>query len=63
MIIYFIGEWAIPTVIGECMPTCHSFTINSINKSKAIIFGGWTDTGTTNNVYVIDVTSNTVVSY
>ena len=65
VIIYFIGEWATPTVIGECMPICHSFTINNINKSKAIIFGGFmTSTGTTsNNVYVIDVTRNTVVSY
>ena len=63
MIIYFIEEWATSTVIGECMPNCHSFIINNINKSKAIIFGGWTDTASTSNVYVIDVTSNTVVSY
>ena len=57
-----IGEWATPTVIGECMSICRSFTINNINKSKAIVLGGWTDTATS-NVYVIDVTSNTVVSY
>ena len=63
VIISFIGEWTTPTVIGKCMPNCSGFTVNNINKSKAIIFGGWTGTGTTSNVHVIDVTSNTVVSY
>ena len=64
MLINFLGEWIIPTVIaGECMPPTIGFTIENINKTKAIIFGGRSTTGTTSDIYIIDVINKTVVSY
>ena len=45
------------------MPPTAGFTIENINKTKAIIFGGESATGTTNNIYIIDVINTTVVSY
>ena len=45
------------------MPPTAGFTIKNINKTKAIIFGGISTTGTTSNIYIIDVIDKTVVSY
>ena len=46
------------------MPPTAVFTIENINKTKAIIFGGGiSTTGTTSNIYIIDVINKIVVSY
>ena len=46
------------------MPPTAVFTIENINKTKAIIFGGISTTGAaTSNIYIIDVINKTVVSY
>lgn len=45
-------------------PMCE-FSIESITTTRAIIFGGVVNAMyyPTNNIYVIDITNNTVVSY
>ena len=43
------------------MPPTSSFVIENINKTRAIIYGGAIND--TNNVYIIDITKTTVVSY
>ena len=64
IMIHFTGEWSTPTVIGECMLTNMCFTIKNINKTKAIIFGGWFTGGTaSNDIYLIYATKDEVVSY
>ena len=47
------------------MPPTSDFVIENINKTRAIIYGGAINEGytTTNNVYIIDITKTTVVSY
>ena len=45
------------------MPATAGFTIENINKTKAIIFGGRCTTGITSNIYIIDVINKIVVSY
>ena len=47
------------------MPPTIGFTIENINKTKAIIFGGGISTtgSATSNIYIIDVIDKTVVSY
>ena len=46
------------------MPPTAGFTIETINKTKAIIFGGSSTTGsTTSDIYIVDVIDTTVVSY
>ena len=49
------------------MPPTANFTIENINKTKAIIFGSSNTTGitddATSNIYIIDVIKNIVVGY
>ena len=62
-----LGQFTVPSVSGQCCPPTSSFTINKINQNKGIMFGGLvTNDGLgipTNNVYIFNVTHNTIVSY
>ena len=63
-----IGQYTVPSVSGQCFPPTNSFTIDKINHTKGIIFGGVVafddimDTST-NSVYIFNVTHKTIVSY
>ena len=63
----FLGQFTVPSVSGQCCPPTSQFTINKINQNKGIMFGGLvTNDGlltATNNVYIFNVTHNTIVSY
>jgi hypothetical protein len=53
--------WTSPAVIGECPPPCISFTLKSIGKNKAIMFGGYlTGIGRSNSIYIAELTKDTV---
>ena len=62
-----LGQFTVPSVSGQCCPPTNNFTINKINRNKGIMFGGIATNdglGTpTNNVYIFNVTHNTIVSY
>ena len=63
-----LGQFTVPSVSGQCCPATSSFTINKINQNKGIMLGGTVtdDDGlaiATNNVYIFNVTHNTIVSY
>ena len=46
------------------MPPTAAFTIENVNKTKAIAFSGISTAGTTtSNIFIIDVINKTVVSY
>ncbi|XP_019861137.1 PREDICTED: uncharacterized protein LOC109589502 [Amphimedon queenslandica] len=62
------GQFTVPSVSGQCCPPTSSFTVNKINQNKGIMLGGLvTDydgfSFPTNNVYIFNVTHNTIVSY
>ena len=61
--VFFIGQYTVPSVSGQCCPPTSGFTIEKINHNKGIVFGGQvTDGGgvtTTNNAYIFSVTHNT----
>ena len=59
---YILGKWISPTVTGDRPPPIHSFTLTSINNSSAILFGGDTANGLSNNVYILNFTDTSVVS-
>ena len=64
-LIIILGKITIPSVSGQCCPSISYFTINKINGNKGIIFGGVvgaTKGVPTNNVYIFNVTHNTIVS-
>uniref|UniRef100_A0A1X7T4W2 Protein kinase domain-containing protein n=1 Tax=Amphimedon queenslandica TaxID=400682 RepID=A0A1X7T4W2_AMPQE len=54
------GDWISPTVTGDRPPPIAAFTLTSINNSSAILFGGGTANGYTNNVYILNFTDTSV---
>uniref|UniRef100_A0A1X7SHM9 Uncharacterized protein n=1 Tax=Amphimedon queenslandica TaxID=400682 RepID=A0A1X7SHM9_AMPQE len=54
------GQWISPTVTGDRPPPIDEFTLTSINNSSAILFGGYTDNGLSNNVYILNFTDTSV---
>ena len=58
----FLGEWITPTVTGDRPPPIWSFTLTSVTNNTAVLFGGGTTNGASNNVYIINFTKTSVVS-
>ena len=58
----FLGEWITPTVTGDRPPPISQFTLTSVTKNTAVLFGGYTTNGESNNVYIINFTKTSVVS-
>uniref|UniRef100_A0A1X7T5Q2 Uncharacterized protein n=1 Tax=Amphimedon queenslandica TaxID=400682 RepID=A0A1X7T5Q2_AMPQE len=54
------GDWISPTVTGDRPPPIYYFTLTSINNSSAILFGGNTANGLSNNVYILNFTDTSV---
>ena len=62
--IYYLGQWTVPSVSGQCCPPISQFTIEKINPNKGIMYGGAvTDGGiATNDIYLFQLLHNTIVS-
>ena len=58
----FLGEWITPTVTGDRPPPISLFTLTSVTNNTAVLFGGGTTNGRSNNVYIINFTKTSVVS-
>ena len=61
-IIIILGQWISPTITGDRPPPIHDFTLTSINNSSALLFGGVTTNGRSDNVYILSFTDTSVVS-
>ena len=60
----FSGEWSNPSITGQCIPPASYFVIEKINNSRAVLFGGLVDDGTrSNDVYFLEISVSSVVSY
>ena len=57
-----LGEWITPTVTGDRPPPINDFTFTSVTNNTALLFGGVTTNGISNNVYIINFTKTSVVS-
>ena len=57
-----LGEWITPTVTGDRPHPIDDFTLTSVTNNTAILFGGVTTNGDSNNVYIIKFTKTSVVS-
>ena len=62
--VYYVclGEWITPTVTGDRPPPIDDFTLTSLTNNTAVLFGGYTTNGSSNNVYIIDFNKTSVVS-
>ena len=58
----FLGEWITPTVTGDRPPPISQLTLTSVTNNTAVLFGGDTTNGFSNNVYIINFTKTSVVS-
>ena len=58
----FLGEFITPTVTGHRPPPISIFTLTSVTNNTAVLFGGLTTNGVSNNVYIINFTKTSVVS-
>ena len=61
----YLDEWIVPDISGQCMPPNHAFIMESIHNTRAIIFGGSIEGGSTfsNTIYIVDIIGNTLVCY
>ena len=57
-----LGEWITPTVTGDRPPPINDFTLTSVTNNTAVLFGGTTTNGWSNNVYIINFNKTSVVS-
>ena len=65
--LFFLGQFIVPSVSGQCCPPTSGFIIEKVNHNKGIMFGGLLTNDdcmgtTTNSVYIFNVTYNTIVS-
>ena len=58
----FLGEWITPTVTGDRPPPIFKITLTSVTNNTAVLFGGDTTNGYSNDVYIISFTKTSVVS-
>ena len=58
----FLGQWITPTVTGDRPPPINEFTLTSVTNNTALLFGGYTTDGSSNNVYIIDFNKTSAVS-
>ena len=64
LFVLLLDEWTIPDISGQCMPPNHSFVMEMVHKTKAVIFGGIVEDGTSSNtIYIVDIMNNTLVCY
>ena len=57
-----LGEWITSTVTGDRPPPINDFTLTSVTKNTAVLFGGFTTNEASNNVYIINFNKTSVVS-
>ena len=57
-----LGKWSSPNVTGDRPPPISSFTLTSITNDCAILFGGDTSNGASNNTYTVNFSHTSVVS-
>ena len=56
------GEWSSPNITGQPPPPCHSFTLTPVSDSSAALFGGWSGSGESDDLLIVELTRDTVVS-
>ena len=56
-----VGQWSVPIISGQCPPPCVDFTLNELPHNRGIMFGG-SGVVRYNDIYIIKLTKDTVVS-
>ena len=56
------GEWSPPNVTGQPPPPCYSSTLTPVGERRAALFGGWSGSGAISDMFIVDLSRDTVVS-
>ena len=57
-----LDQWISPVVTGDRPPPIDSFTLTPVTYNTAVMFGGLTDNGGSNKLYLISFSKTSVVS-
>ena len=57
----YIGLWFSPPVKGSRPPPCRSFSLTMTDEESAMMFGGFTPSGTTSQAWALEL--STIVSH
>ena len=57
-----LGEWITPAVTGDRPPPIEDFTLTSVTNNTAVLFGGTTTNGFSDDIHIINFTKTSVVS-
>lgn len=50
--------WVDPQSTGNVPPPCNTFTMTSISRERAVVFGGRISNDVTSDIYIANFTSN-----
>ena len=56
------GEWSSPNITGQPPPPCSNFTLTPVSVSSAALFGGWIRSGYSDDLLIVELSRDTVVS-
>ena len=57
-----LDQWISPVVTGDRPPPTEDFTVTPVTNNTAVMFGGLTDNGVSDILYMISFTKTSVVS-
>ena len=64
LFVLLLDKWTIPDISGQCMPPNSCFVMEMFHNTRAVIFGGIVEDGTSSNtIYIVDIIYNTLVCY
>ena len=56
------GEWSSPNITGQPPPPLSYFTLTPVGERLAALFGGWTGSGSSDDLLIVELSRDTVVS-
>ena len=56
------GEWSSPNITGQPPPPLSGFTLTLVGERKAALFGGWSESGPSHDLLIVELSRDTVVS-
>ena len=56
------GDWSSPNITGQPPPPCYSFTLTPVGDRRAALFGGVSGSGISDDLLIVELSINTVVS-
>ena len=56
------GEWSSPNITGQPPPPCSYFTLTPVSDSSAALFGGYRGSGYSDDLLIVELSRDTVVS-